>query len=77
MTCFKLSVGTLSLLHRRVAGDKGLALMLSGEACWSLWERFSVWMTLTVRVSRVSIIQLNPDRADKAMRARVCTHANV
>lgn len=51
--------------------------MLSGGACWSLWERLSVWTTLTVRVSRVLINQLNPDRADEARRAWACTYASV
>lgn len=62
-------MGTQSLLRCHLAGDNRLALMLSGGTCWSLWERFSVWMTQTVRASRVPIIQLNPDRADKARRA--------
>lgn len=48
---------------------EGLALMLSGGACWSLWERLSVWTTLTAQASRVLIIQLNPDHADWARRA--------
>lgn len=43
--------------------------MLSGGTCWSLWERLSVWMTPTAAVSGTSVIQLNPDRADKAKRA--------
>lgn len=52
--------------------------MLSGGACRSLWEPLCVWMTPTVRVSRVPIIQLNPDRADMAqtrMSKRVCKRA--
>lgn len=77
MTCLKLSMGTLSLLHHHLAGDKGLALLLSGEVCGSLWEWFSVWMTLTARVSRVPINQLNPDRGDKARRAWTSTYASV
>lgn len=48
---------------------EGLALMLSGGACWSLWERLSVWTTLTAQASRALIIQLNPDHADWARRA--------
>lgn len=56
--------------HRHLAGDKGLALILSGGVGWSLWERLGVWMTLTVRVSRMPVIQLNPDCADKARAAR-------
>ncbi len=46
----------------------GSALILSGGACWSLWERLCVWRTLTASVSRVPLIQLNPDLADKARR---------
>lgn len=44
--------------------------MLSGGTCWSLWERLGVWMTPTAAVSGTPVIQLNPDRADKA--ERVC-----
>lgn len=42
--------------------------MLSGGTCWSLWERLGVWMTPTAAVSGTPVIQLNPDRADKAKR---------
>lgn len=41
---------------------RGLAQMLSGGACWSLWERLGVWTALTARASGALIIQLNPDR---------------
>lgn len=54
---------------------EGLALMLSGGACWSLWERLSVWTTLTAQASRALIIQLNPDRADGARRACASAYA--
>lgn len=56
---------------------KGLVLMLSGGSCWSLWEHLGVWMTLTGTVSRVPIIQLNPDSADKARCARLSVYASV
>lgn len=54
---------------------RGLARMLSGGACWSLWERLGVWTTLTARASGALIIQLNPDRADGARRACASTYA--
>lgn len=44
--------------------------MLSGGTCWSLWERLSVWTTPTAAVSGTPVIQLNPHRADKAVRVR-------
>lgn len=68
------SVGNESLLHRHRAGDRGSALMLSGGAGWSLWEPFCVWMTPTATLRRAPVVQLNPDLADKAGRARACTH---
>lgn len=49
--------------------------MLSGGACWSLWERLGVWTTLTARASGALIIQLNPDCADGARRACASTYA--
>lgn len=66
------------LSHRPVVISQvteGLALMLSGGACWSLWERLSVWTTLTAQASRALIIQLNPDRADGARRACASAYA--
>ena len=51
--------------------------MPSGGACRSLWERLCVWMTLTASVSRAPVIQLNPDRADEAVRARAGAYASV
>lgn len=54
---------------------EGLALMLSGGACWSLWERLSVWTTLTAQASRALIIRLNPGRADGARRACASAYA--
>lgn len=56
---------------------EGLALMLSGGACWSLWERLSVWTTLTAQASRALIIQLNPDHADGARRACASERAHI
>lgn len=49
--------------------------MLSGGAGWSLWEPFCVWMTPTAALRRAPVVQLNPDLADKAGRARACTHS--
>ena len=61
-------MGTLSVSHPQCAGDKGLAVMLSGGTCWSLWERLGVWMTPTAAASGTPVIQLNPDCADKVKR---------
>lgn len=66
------------LSHRPVVISQvteGLALMLSGGACWSLWERLCVWTTLTAQASRALISQLNPDRADGARRACASAYA--
>lgn len=76
MTCFKLSVGNWLLPHHHLTGDKGLAVALNGGAGGSLWERGTVWMTLTVRVSRAPAVQSNPDCSDEADCTRLSTHTH-